>query len=173
MSWTYRARYKELEDILKITRHLSIQISPPILRGEGFSHAVHWLATRMQQQYELPIEVQSTEAFIVPDKELHVLLLNCVRELLFNVVRHAEAHRAVVRLEWVKDGLRIEVHDDGKGLTPENLAAPGAQAKSLPPIVGLPAIHHQRSLFGGSLEISSRFRAGTRAIILVTLQPDT
>jgi signal transduction histidine kinase len=160
---------KELDDILKITRHLSIDLSPPILRGEGLSQAVHWLAGWMQQQYELPIEVQASEAFVIPDEELHVLLFNCVRELLFNVVKHAEAHGAVVILEWIEGGLRIEVHDDGRGLPPENLAASGAQAKSLPPTIGLPAIHHQLSLFGGSLHISSQAGSSTQAILRIPL----
>ena len=46
---------------------------------------------------------------------MQVLLFNCVRELLFNVVKHAEASRAVVKLQWLEGSLRIEVCDDGKG----------------------------------------------------------
>jgi signal transduction histidine kinase len=46
---------------------------------------------------------------------MHVFLFNSIRELLFNVVKHARASQAVVALAWLDHGLRIDVRDDGKG----------------------------------------------------------
>ncbi len=106
---------KELSEVLEITRHLSIDLSPPILQNEGLSHAISWLAGQMRQRYGLPIEVQADEPFAIQDEVLHVFLFNCVRELLFNVVKHSAASRAVVALEWLGADLKIEVRDDGKG----------------------------------------------------------
>ncbi|MGE5464143.1 MAG: PAS domain S-box protein, partial [Syntrophothermus sp.] len=106
---------KELDDVLKIARNLSIDLNPPILRGEGLTQAISWLASKMHQQYGLPIEVRADESYTISDVELHVLLFNCVRELLFNVVKHAQAVRAEVVLQWVNSSIRIEVNDDGHG----------------------------------------------------------
>lgn len=157
---------KELNDILKITRHLSIDLSPPILREEGLSQAISWLAARMWQQYSLPIELQADEAFVIANEDLHVLLFNCVRELLFNVVKHAEASRAEVRLQWVETGLRIEVADDGKGFS-MNMPEEKVTEDGLPLSLGLPSIRHQIGLFGGKMEIKSEPGAGTQVVLFM------
>ncbi len=67
----------------------------------------------MQQQYGLSIEIQADSSYTIADDELHVLLFNCVRELLFNIVKHAQAGQATVALQWIGSILRIEVSDDG------------------------------------------------------------
>jgi PAS domain S-box-containing protein len=157
---------KELAEIVKITRHLSIDLSPPILPGEGLSHAIEWLASRMQEQYGLPVELQANGPFVIPDENLHVFLFNCVRELLFNVVKHAKASRAVVALAWLDNGVQIEVRDDGKGF-PDKVSEEGkaSMQNDLPRSLGLPTIRHQLSLFGGVMEINSKPGAGTQVIL--------
>src|SRR6185436_17420517 len=45
-------------------------------------------------------------------------LYQCVRELLFNVVKYAKAKRAWVRCEGVGDRIVISVEDDGAGISP-------------------------------------------------------
>jgi PAS domain S-box-containing protein len=158
---------KEISEIVKIIRDFSIDLSPPILPGEGLSHAIEWLATRMGEQYALPVELQANGPFVIPNEELHVLLFTCVRELLFNVVKHAGASRAVVALAWLDHGLQIEVRDDGKGF-PDNLPEVGiSKQDDLPRSLGLPTIRHQISLFGGRMEINSKPGAGTQIILTV------
>ena len=159
---------KELAEIVKITRHLSIDLSPPILPGEGLSHAIEWLASRMREQYGLPVELQANGPFIISDENLHVFMFNCVRELLFNVVKHARASRAVVALAWLDHGVQIEVRDDGKGF-PDNVSEEGKSSvqTDLPRSLGLPTIRHQLSLFGGVMEINSKPGAGTQVILIL------
>jgi two-component system, chemotaxis family, CheB/CheR fusion protein len=158
---------KELAEIVQMTRNLSIDLSPPILPGEGLSHAIEWLAIRMREQYGLPVELLAKGPFVIPNEELHVLLFNCVRELLFNVVKHAGASRAVIALAWLEHGLQIEVRDDGKGF-PDDLTEKEASKQSdLPRSLGIPTIRHQLSRFGGSLEINSKPGAGTQIILII------
>lgn len=161
---------KELAEIVKITRNLSIDLSPPILPGEGLSHAIGWLATRMMEQYSLPVELPADEPFVIPNEDLHVFLFNCVRELLFNIVKHAGASQAVVALAWLDHGLQIEVRDDGKGF-PDNVSEGGKASKQseLPRSLGLPTIRHQLSLFGGVMKINSKPGAGTQVILIIPI----
>ena len=158
---------KELSEIVKMTRNLSIDLSPPIIAGEGLSHAIEWLATRMREQYGLPVELQANGSFVISNEELHVLLFNCVRELLFNVVKHAGASRAVVALAWLDKSLQIEVRDDGKGFPDNLLEEEVSKQHDLPRSLGLPTIRHQLSLFGGNMEINSKPGAGTQVILIV------
>jgi PAS domain S-box-containing protein len=158
---------KELAEIVQMTRNLSIDLSPPILPGEGLSHAIEWLATRMREQYALSVELQAYGSFVIRNEELHVLLFNCVRELLFNVVKHAGASRAVVTLAWLEKGLRVEVQDDGKGFPDHRPEEQLSKQDDLPRSLGLPTIRHQLSLFGGTMKINSKPGAGTQ-ILLIT-----
>jgi len=160
---------KQLAEALEVTRNLSIDLSPPILRDEGLSHAIKWLAAQMGQRYGLPIELQANGVFALADEELHVLLFNCVRELLFNVVKHARASRAVVALQWSDAGLRIEVRDDGIGFQVAAPVQPGhgemSEDNSVQSSSGLSTIRHQLRLFGGRMEIQSAPGAGTQIIL--------
>ncbi len=162
---------KQLSDVLEITRNLSIDLSPPILQDEGLTQAISWLAGQMRQRYGLSIEVQADGPFIVPDEELQVLLFNCVRELLFNVVKHAGASRAMVVLQWLDDGLQIEVRDDGKGfpgkLEEKQIAGEMSEEENFQLSFGLPTLRHQISLFNGQMEIQSEPGAGTNVNIIV------
>lgn len=158
---------KELADVLRITRNLSIDLSPPILPGEGLAHAIEWLASRMREQYGLPVEIQANGPFVISNEELHVLLFNCIRELLFNVVKHAGASRAVVALAWLDENIRIEVRDDGKGFPASTPEQEAGRQDDLPRSLGLPTIRHQLSLFGGVVEIASKPGAGTQVILIV------
>ena len=40
------------------------------------------------------------------------------REAVVNAVRHAEAHRLDIHVEFGPESLRLEVRDDGRGFTP-------------------------------------------------------
>lgn len=160
---------RQLDDILRITRDLSIDLSPPILRDEGLSQAIHWLAARMRRQYGLPIEIRGEGAFAIPNEELHVLLFNCVRELLFNVVKHAAASQAVVELKRIDGILRIEVRDNGKGFAAVDPAEKHSTEDRLALSLGLPTIRHQLSLFGGRMEIHSKAGTGTQAVLMIPI----
>jgi PAS domain S-box-containing protein len=165
---------KQLSDVLEITRNLSIDLSPPILQDEGLTQAISWLAVQMRQRYGLPIEVQADGPFIMPDDELQVLLFNCVRELLFNVVKHAGATRAMVVLQWRDDGLQIEVHDNGKGfpgkLEEKQIAGEMSDEENYQLSFGLPTLRHQLSLFEGRMEIRSEPGTGTQVILTIPIE---
>jgi PAS domain S-box-containing protein len=163
----------QLGEVLEITRHLSIDLSPPILRDEGLSHAVNWLAGQMWERYGLAIELHADGPFAIAEEELHVLLFNCIRELLFNVVKHAQASRAEVTLQWTEGALEIEVSDDGKGFA-INISDSQASAElpadgALPANFGLSTIRHQLSLIDGRIEIRSTPESGTRIKMIVPL----
>lgn len=163
----------QLADVLEITRNLSIDMSPPILQDEGLAQAISWLAGQMRQRYGLPIEIQADGPFTIPNEELQVLLFNCVRELLFNVVKHAEASRAVVKLQWLDSSLQIEVYDNGKGfpLSMEEQQSTGeiSEEEGLQLSFGLPTLRHQLSLFDGQMEIRSEPGEGTHVTISVPI----
>lgn len=93
------------------------------LTEQGLATAVAEAAETFAQRGELAIDHKVTlaEGVLGPDEELHVIQI--LREALANVVQHARATRARVRLSGDADSVTLAVDDDGIGL-PEELARP-------------------------------------------------
>ncbi len=151
---------KWLVDAIDITRQLSADLSPLSLRGEDMLDVIVWLASEMKEQYGLEVKIDNNDDHFSFDENLQLILFQAVRELLFNVVKHAETLEAEVIIEQrQQDRIRIIVRDGGKGFDPrliledENLAH------------GLVTVQHQLKLFGCSLGLESNHGKGTQATI--------
>ncbi len=98
--------------------------------GTGLEHALRVLLAESSRllghQPDLNIDGDLAD---VPD-ELGTEMLLLLRELLTNVVKHAQATRTVVRVGAVDDNLSICVHDDGVGC-PDEATAAGSGLKNL------------------------------------------
>ncbi len=152
--------YRWLGDAIQTTRELTVDLSPPVLAGEGLAEALGWLTTQMAEVYRLHIDLQTTVGLPVTDKEMRVLLFQIVRELLFNVFKHAGTDRAVVTLQkGENETLIICVIDEGRGF---DLAAAEARYDGG---FGLFSVRERLGLFGGQIEINSAPGAGTHITI--------
>ncbi len=151
-----------LNSTVEITRNLSVDLSPPILHQEGLYEAIWWLALQMQQQQGLTITVQAAEPIKLPDEDLRVMLFQTVRELLFNVVKHAGVTEATVVLAYVDEQIRIRISDGGVGF---EIGAEREQNSQ-----GLTRIQQRLQLVGGSLVIDTAPGQGTRITIYSPLR---
>jgi hypothetical protein len=90
-----------------------------------------------------------------------------VRELLVNVVKHADADRATPRAWEREDGAcRVAVHDDGTGFdVDEAMARPAEGAASTRTGLGLRETRERLRLLGGELGMTSSAERGTTAEI--------
>lgn len=99
-------------------------------------------------------------------EDLRVLLFQVVRELLFNVKKHAGTDRAVVTLWQDEHYLVVEVADDGCGFHPGKLQQ-AKQARGF----GLYSVQERLRLFGGHVEVESRPGDGTRVRVHAPATP--
>ena len=146
-----------LNNAVEITRSLSVDLSPPILHEEGLFEAIRWLALHMQQQQGLTVNLDATEAVLVPDEDLRVLLFQTVRELLFNVVKHAGVADAMVTITRGEEQIQIQVSDHGDGF---DMNAEHGQNSQ-----GLRRIQQRMQLVGGSLTVEAAPGQGTRVTL--------
>jgi signal transduction histidine kinase/ActR/RegA family two-component response regulator len=153
-----------LNQSIEVSRSLTADLSPPVLYDANFSTALEWLGRQVEESYGLSVEVDAGPDIDVPGEDLRVLLFETVRELLFNVVKHADAKRACVKAGWA-DGqrLRIVVSDRGAGFNAatRRISRRGAAG------IGLLAIRERLEIFGGSMEIESAPGRGTEIVISV------
>lgn len=159
----FRNLEEALDQAIATSKSLTVELYPPVLYDEHLAQVLEWLAGRMRQLHRLTVEVKADPGPVPMAQDVRVVVFQAVRELLFNVVKHAATDRAELRMSRVEDGrIRIVVSDDGAGFDPigrrDNAASSG---------FGLFSIRERLELLGGSLECESRPGSGTRVTLLV------
>jgi signal transduction histidine kinase len=150
---------RELADTVAITRSLSVEMSPVVLHGEGLADAILWLGSQMKEQFGLQVELTPKDDFNYLEDHMRVLLFRAVRELLFNIVKHAHVTQATVSLAQVEDQLRITVSDAGAGFDVSAVMSEPNTAH------GLLVIRDRLSLMGGRMQVTSKLGKGTQVVI--------
>jgi signal transduction histidine kinase len=134
----------EDEQAIGELRELARGIHPTLLRDEGLTAAVKALARRAP----LPVTVESSVRDRLTDP-VELAAYFVVSEALTNVVKHASASEASVRLEREAATLRVTVTDDGVGgarITPES---------------GLAGLRDRLEALDATLSIDSEANRGT------------
>lgn len=158
-----------MDEATRQARTLTAEISPAAVHGQDLNAAMRWLAAWSKRTYGLKVDFITSFGGQVPEA-MQVLVYQSVRELLFNVVKHAGVDRARVTCGCVQEGehplLAVTVQDEGGGLSPA-----GTSGEALPHEAGhgLFNVRERVALFGGELQIDSAPGAGTRATIWLPL----
>jgi CheY-like chemotaxis protein/anti-sigma regulatory factor (Ser/Thr protein kinase) len=153
-----------LNESIDSSRSLTVELSPPILYEAGLTAALEWLARWMQQKHRLLVEIDvepDEEGLDAPGaNEIRILLFEAVRELLFNIVKHAQVDRACVRMTYLEDDrIEITVSDAGAGFAPASIASRPDKG------FGLSSLRRRFELLGGQFEIESAPGQGTRTTL--------
>jgi PAS domain S-box-containing protein len=144
---------------VQVTRTLTVDLRPPVLRGEGLDSTFEWLGHRMGEAYGLEIAVER-EGPVQAGKTVQVLLFQIVRELLFNVVKHAGTAEATIRVGPAEGGgVRVVVSDEGVGFELDNADDEATGA-------GLVSVRERIRLVGGSVHVRSAPDSGTEIEIV-------
>ncbi len=148
-------------------QYLSHTLRPPLLDVLGLIPALksHINAISKRSQIYIVIESENCEQRFLPDIEIN--LFRIVQESMHNIVKHAHAKNASVRLAKKNGRLQIEINDDGIGLEQSGLG------KSTGSDTGLGIMGMQERVYniGGTFSIASRESGGTRIMVDIPLEP--
>jgi len=156
---------KDLRAAIDDIRHLVYELRPPTLDQLGLVEAVRNQASQCswlegQGGTVLQVKVETPEALPPLPAAVEVAAYRIVQEALTNVVNHAQAQRCVVRLELFADALKVEVVDDGVGLTNSRQQNHG---------LGLLSMRERAEELGGTCLIEPGSLSGTRIIASLPL----
>ena len=135
---------------LEDTRVLSRLLRPQVLDDLGLEPALQWLARSFGESGGLRIELK-LGALPLLENDLQTVVFRIAQEALANVVRHARASNATLRLDARGDWLRLAVEDDGTGFDVAAAQAAGSAGRS----AGLTGMRDRARLYGGKLHIES------------------
>lgn len=145
-----------LDQSIQNTRSLTFELSPPILHELGLVAALEWLAEQTEAQHHIRIVCTDDGEEKPVSDELRPLLFHAVRELLINVVKHAQAQNVTIVTKRLPQSISIVVSDDGIGVDLEVTTTRSKQSG-----FGLFNIRERLTYLGGHMEISSPQNGGT------------
>src|SRR5690625_2044196 len=153
-----------LDQAIEASRSLSYELSPPILHDHGLTAALHWLAD-LPHMHGLSIDIDADSDIPPLSQNLKVFLFHAVRELLSNIIKHAEVNQAEVVLS-VQDGyVCVEVIDQGKGFDNSILSRNS-------PSLGLRSIREKLDLLEGEMKINTSPGHGSHFTLRVPIVED-
>ncbi len=140
---------------LRALRSLLVEIYPPDLRRQGLAAALEdLLAPASTAGIVVDLDVADTSQ-VSPEET--ALVWRGAQEAVRNAIRHGHPRRLSVRVTTPREGVRLEVQDDGVGFDPA----------ADPPYghLGLRSLRDLVDEAGGTLEVTSTPGQGTTLVI--------
>ena len=132
----------------------------PAILEQGLVAALHWLASRFEKRTGVECVIRLPAS--APDLPAGVPLVayRTAQEALTNITKHAQATRVQLDLSLAGGVLSLEISDNGRGLSADDLA----KARSF----GIRGLHERAGTVGGWVELSSS-DSGTTMMLSVPL----
>jgi signal transduction histidine kinase len=150
-----------LKDAIEKSRNLSHDLGPPVLYHNQLDAVFEWLADQMESKHGLTVHVEVRGHAESKSEAVRSFLYRTAQEILFNTAKHAQVHKAKLRLQRVRDELWLTISDKGRGFDPAALAETAG--------FGLSTIRERAGLLGGRMTIKSA--PGQGSIFFITV-PD-
>ncbi len=156
---------KMFHQALSYTRTLISDLSPPSFHEYGLMSALKWFTERIEKD-GLTVDVQANAQDIPLTEEQAVMVFQCVRELLFNVLKHAGVDRAAVRCAVEEHEVRVSVADSGRGMDADEMQRP-----QKPGHLGLGSVRERMESLNGRVDVVSDSGKGTTVTLVLPRSP--
>ena len=176
---------------IECVQRIATELRPMVLDAMGLCAAIEWQAKEFQARTGIACVLRLPARNIDVGRERSTAIFRILQESLTNVLRHAQATRVEIALEyrnlpatriWAMPPSRrrksrpaslasrpgtptlaLSVSDNGRGISSAELSDPRA--------VGLLGMRERAVLLGGQCDISGRPGAGTRVEVRIPWRP--
>ncbi len=145
-------------DLAESVRALSHDLHPNVLQHAGLTAALSDYCAGLSRSQAIAVTCTAEGDVASIDADSALCLYRIAQEALHNVVKHAGARRAEVRLLCTSDIAQLTVGDDGKGF---DVAETRRSRKGL----GLVSINERVRLSGGTLSVVTEKDKGTQILV--------
>lgn len=157
-----------ISDSITQSRSIMAEMSPPVLNELGLESALEWLTEQATNKHGLNVVFKSMNGSAPLAHDVRVLLFQATRELLMNIVKHAQANNVKVKLYQTDQRVRIEVTDNGRGFDTKMTYQPNMTGG-----FGLFSIGERLRHIGGVMAIKSAPGHGTTIILTAPREIET
>jgi PAS domain S-box-containing protein len=145
-----------LSTIIQVTRELSHDLCPLETSTKSFLSIVQSLCRQMETLHGLTVQLHLPEELEVPDGTIRSILLKALKEILFNIAKHADVDEASLYLQETEELFEVRIQDHGKGFNVEEILQRPQKTG-----LGLFTLQERLSSVGGNLEIESTPETGS------------
>jgi PAS domain S-box-containing protein len=150
------------DDVIHSVRRISSDLRPTILDDLGLAATIEWHADEFQTRTGVPCVVRCDLGDLRVERSVSTAVFRIFQEALTNITRHAKATRVDVTLRVVDGNLRLDVADDGIGIS--DAAIRGGS-------LGLVGMRERARRLGGDCVVSPRKPHGTLVVMTVPISP--
>jgi signal transduction histidine kinase/CheY-like chemotaxis protein len=150
------------DGIINTIRRISSDLRPAIIDDLGLIAALEWKCHDFEEKMGVPCQFVSTVKERKFENDFGINAYRILQETLTNVTRHSKAKSVKVSVSENEDELFLEISDDGKGISPENIQ----NGKTL----GIVGMKERAALLGGKLIIEGTKNKGTRTRLILPLK---
>jgi two-component system sensor histidine kinase UhpB len=152
-----------VDQSIQQTRSLTRELSPSVLYELGLVEAIEWLGEQILIQHGLQIVLKNDLTSGKIDKGVQIFIYRSIRELLFNIVKHAKVKEAHITLQKSRGNIRVTVRDSGIGFDISSIDQISQKSGGF----GLLSIRERLNYMGGWFEIETKKEWGTRVEMIV------
>ena len=154
---------QRIDQTLTAVRRIATSLRPSVLDQLGLVAGAEWQGQEFRARTGIDVEMDiSTDGGAIPD-DLGSSAFRILQESLTNVARHANATRVTIRLQQTPDLLRLEVKDNGIGISTKCLQSTDTSS------LGVIGMRERALACGGELDICPNSAGGTTVSLRVPL----
>ena len=113
-----------VDETIQTVKGIITKLRPGLLDDLGLTAAIEWQANDFQRHTGIVCEVSMKQDEININPEISTAMFRIFQETLTNIARHSGATRVIVHLNPGIDSLELQVHDNGRGITSEEINDP-------------------------------------------------
>ncbi len=150
-----------IDSTIKTVKRISMELRPGLLDDLGLLAAIEWQAEEFQNRTGIECKVTINPENIIIDQDRSTTIFRVFQETLTNVARHAKATKVMVSLKEKSARVFLQVKDNGRGITKEEISKPGS--------FGILGIRERIYPWGGDVNIKGEKGKGTTISVNVPL----
>jgi len=161
-----------LAELIEKARSFTFDLSYPVLNELGLETAIdEWVKTEIEEKHKIAAKFKGDGQCEDLEQNMSNFLFKCIKELLINVVKHAQAGEVKVSLAKDKEKNRmiVCVEDNGRGFSADRCKEKYDKLSGY----GLFNIHERLSYLGGDINIESKAFSGSRVVLTVPLSKES
>ncbi len=154
-----QATSDRIAQTIEVVRRISSELRPAVLDDLGFVAALEWQAGEFQNRTRISCKLSLEVPELAMSTQDATACFRIFQEALTNIARHSEATKVIINLRQKAGKIILEIKDNGKGITEEQLNNPRS--------FGLIGMRERVHSIGAQLKITGKPNRGT--IVTLTL----
>lgn len=151
-----------VDQTMQSVRKIATELRPVVLDQLGLIPAIEWQAREFQNRTGIRCILNIYLRTITLPVDRSTGVFRIFQEVLTNIARHAGASEAAITMQEHTGNLLLQVHDNGRGITDEEISASHS--------LGLVGMRERALLLGGEAKIERNPEEGTTVTLRIPLE---